>query len=128
MRFLASPDNPDEVYCGNRLGLPAGLRVQIFSLETECTYVHVWMENCTDRFCPTGSQHTEGKCPSLETGKVSQIPKYRHSHREPGSGSPVLQFSCPICPKGSENRPKRLHCCLLFHKICLQGRKENCEY
>lgn len=83
----------------------------------------VWTENGTDRFCPTGSQRAQGKCPGLETGKVSQIPKYRQSHREPGSGSPVLWFSCSNCAKGSENKTERLHRHLIFHKTCLQARR-----
>lgn len=88
-------------------------------------HVHVWMENCTDSFCPTGSQRAQGKCPGLETGKFSQIPKYRQSHREPGSGSPVLWFSCSNCPKGSENGSESLYRCLLFHKSYFQGRRRN---
>lgn len=39
MGFLATLDNPDEVFCQNTLGLPVGLRAHIFSLETERTYM-----------------------------------------------------------------------------------------
>lgn len=48
MDLLASPESPDEIYCENMLGLPAGLHAQIFSSETVSVYVHVWTENSTD--------------------------------------------------------------------------------